>query len=58
MKIMIITDRPPETPFRPCVRKGHRWQELCKCGASKVCTRCGAGDGTIPCKECMWHGEA
>jgi hypothetical protein len=52
MKVLIISDAPP-LPFRPCIRKGHKWQALCKCSAARVCERCGIGEGTIPCEKCM-----
>lgn len=51
--ILIIYGKLPKWPFRPCVRKGHKWKPLCECGAARVCTRCGEGEGSIPCTECM-----
>lgn len=52
--ILIITDKIPKPPpFRQCIRKGHKWLSLCDCGAARVCERCGEGEGTIPCDQCM-----
>lgn len=53
MKVLIISDKPPELIFRPCIRLGHKWKKLCKCGVARVCNRCGWGEGTIPCERCM-----
>lgn len=55
MKVLVISDNPPRphTLTLVCARKCHKWQALCKCKASRVCERCGIGQGTIPCESCM-----